>query len=129
MSNGKVPGSTGGAKVFFVMRPLESVAPESPIHRRELTTERNIFHSFLFLHKRQTGHILRGTRSNAQGDLPQMKKVIEVMLTVLALAGLYSGMPSKISHPGHSAVRSEQVVVIADGSDPMPLCHNKRCTQ
>ncbi len=55
-----------------------------------------------------------------------MKKVIEVLLTALALAGLYSAMPSKISYPGNTSVRVEQAVVIADGSDPMPLCHNKR---
>lgn len=58
-----------------------------------------------------------------------MKKVIEVLLTALALAGLYSAMPSKISHPGNTSVRVEQAVVIADGSDPMPLCHNKHCSQ
>jgi hypothetical protein len=58
-----------------------------------------------------------------------MNKLMEVLLTALALAGLYSAMPSKISHPGNMAVRAEQAVVIADGSDPMPLCHNKHCSQ
>jgi hypothetical protein len=58
-----------------------------------------------------------------------MNKIMEVLLTALALAGLYSAMPSNISHPGNTAVRAEQAVAIADGSDPMPLCHNKHCGQ
>jgi hypothetical protein len=51
-----------------------------------------------------------------------MNKVLEVLLTVVALAGLYSAIPASISRPSNSAIRAEQAVVVADGSDPMPLC-------
>jgi hypothetical protein len=56
-----------------------------------------------------------------------MNKVLEVLLTVVALAGLYSAIPTSISQPGNSAVRAERAVLVADGSDPMPLCRSKRC--
>jgi hypothetical protein len=58
-----------------------------------------------------------------------MNKVLEVLLTVVALAGLYSAIPTSISRPGNSAIRADQVVVVADGSDPMPLCRRRHCTQ
>ena len=56
-----------------------------------------------------------------------MNKVLEVLLTVVALAGLYSAVRTNISPPGDSAIRAEQAVVVADGSDPMPLCRLKGC--
>jgi len=58
-----------------------------------------------------------------------MNKVMEVLLTILALAALYSAIPTSISPPGNSANRAEQAVVVADGSDPMPLCRRRNCTQ
>jgi hypothetical protein len=58
-----------------------------------------------------------------------MNKVLEVLLTVVALAGLYSAIPTSISQSGNSTIRADQVVVIADGSDPMPLCRKRHCTQ
>jgi len=56
-----------------------------------------------------------------------MNKVLEILLTIVALAGLYSVIPASISRPGNSAIRADQAVVVADGSDPMPLCRNRRC--
>jgi hypothetical protein len=56
-----------------------------------------------------------------------MNQVLEVLLTIVALAGLYSAMPASVSRPGNSAIRAEQAVVVADGSDPMPLCRAKSC--
>jgi hypothetical protein len=56
-----------------------------------------------------------------------MNKVLEVLLTVVALAGLYSAIRTDSSPPGNSAIRAEQAVVVADGSDPMPLCRLKGC--
>jgi hypothetical protein len=56
-----------------------------------------------------------------------MNKVLEVLLTVVALAGLYSAIPTNTSRHGDSAVRAKQAVVVADGSDPMPLC--RRCAK
>ena len=58
-----------------------------------------------------------------------MNKKVEVLLTALALAGLYSAMPKTVSRPDNSGIRAEQVVIIADGSDPMPLCRGKHCVQ
>ncbi len=58
-----------------------------------------------------------------------MNHVLEVLLTIVALAGLYSAMPASVSRPGNSAIRAEQAVVVADGSDPMPLCRTRVCTK
>lgn len=59
-----------------------------------------------------------------------MNKKVEVLLTILALAGLYSAMPisKNNARAASGGVRAEQVV-IADGSDPMPLCRKRHCTQ
>jgi hypothetical protein len=56
-----------------------------------------------------------------------MNKVMEVLLTVVALAGLYSAIPASNSRPNNSAVRAEQAVIVADGSDPMPFCRRRVC--
>ena len=56
-----------------------------------------------------------------------MNKLVEVVLTVLALAGMYCAMP-KASTPNANSVRSStEQVLIADGSDPMPLCRGTKC--
>jgi hypothetical protein len=56
-----------------------------------------------------------------------MNKVMEVLLTIVALAGLYSAISISASPGGNPAIRAEQAVVVADGSDPMPLCRPGRC--
>lgn len=56
-----------------------------------------------------------------------MNKALEVLLTVVALAGLYGAILTSASPPHNSAKRAEQAVVVADGSDPMPLCRGKGC--
>jgi hypothetical protein len=56
-----------------------------------------------------------------------MNKLLEILLTALALAGLYSAILTIHSRSGDSAIRAEQTVVVADGSDPMPLCRGKHC--
>jgi hypothetical protein len=51
-----------------------------------------------------------------------MNKTAEVLLTVLALVGLIcasKNAPIKLS--------TQHSVVVADGSDPMPICRRKRC--
>ena len=58
-----------------------------------------------------------------------MNKVMEVLLTVVALVGLYCAIKTSNSRPVHSVVRAQQAVVVADGSDPMPLCRGKNCTK
>jgi len=57
-----------------------------------------------------------------------MNRVVEVMLTVVALAGLYSAIATSVSPPGNAAIRADHAVVVADGTDPMPLCRPGRCT-
>jgi hypothetical protein len=57
-----------------------------------------------------------------------MNKKVEFLLTVLALAGLYSAIPKNISRADNSGIRTEQTMIVADGTDPMPLCR-KHCTQ
>ncbi|HXM09554.1 MAG TPA: hypothetical protein VN946_06370 [Terriglobales bacterium] len=58
-----------------------------------------------------------------------MNKVMEVLLTVVALVGLYCAITTSNSRPVNSVVRAQQAVVVADGSDPMPLCRGKNCTK
>ena len=50
-----------------------------------------------------------------------MNKTVEFLLTALALCGLYCAIPSS-SAPSSPVIRTEQAVILADGSDPMPLC-------
>ena len=49
-----------------------------------------------------------------------MNKAVEMLLTILALAGMYCAIP-KNNGPSSPEVRAQQEVMIADGSDPMPL--------
>lgn len=56
-----------------------------------------------------------------------MNKSVEILLTALALAGMYCALPTSAAPGNNSVVRSQQEVIIADGSDPMPLCRARRC--
>jgi len=56
-----------------------------------------------------------------------MKKTAEILLTVLALTGIYCAIPKHASPVDNGVIRAEQVVLVADGSDPMPLCRGKHC--
>ena len=56
-----------------------------------------------------------------------MNKTVEIALTVLALAGMYCAIPKSSAPVGNPVIRAEQAVLIADGSDPMPLCRARRC--
>ncbi len=58
-----------------------------------------------------------------------MNRIFELFLTLVALAGLYSAIPASTPLSPTPKVRAEQAVVIADGSDPMPLCRTRTCTQ
>jgi hypothetical protein len=51
-----------------------------------------------------------------------MNKTVEIVLTALALAGMYCAIPKGFAPVGNSFIRAEQAVLIADGTDPMPLC-------
>jgi hypothetical protein len=56
-----------------------------------------------------------------------MNKTVEILLTALALAGMYCAIP-KSTAPGDPGIRSEQNVILADGTDPMPLCRARGCS-
>ena len=55
-----------------------------------------------------------------------MNKTAQIVLIALALAGMYSAIP-KNSSPITKSRIAEQMVVVADGSDPMPLCRGRSC--
>ena len=56
-----------------------------------------------------------------------MKRIAEIVLTALALAGMYCAIPKNSSPIDNSRIGAEQMVVVADGSDPMPFCRGKAC--
>jgi hypothetical protein len=56
-----------------------------------------------------------------------MKKTVEIVLTGLALAGMYCAIPKSSAPVGNPGIGAEQMVLVADGSDPMPLCRGKAC--
>jgi hypothetical protein len=55
-----------------------------------------------------------------------MNKTLEILLTALALVGMYSAIPKSVV-PSDSGTRVEQTVILADGTDPMPLCRARSC--
>ena len=56
-----------------------------------------------------------------------MKRTLEVLLTGLALAGLYSSIPRSNAPVDNAVIGTQQVVLVADGSDPMPVCRGRTC--
>jgi len=56
-----------------------------------------------------------------------MNKLVEVLLTALALAGMYCAMPRNAASSGNPVLRTGHEVLVADGSDPMPLCRGRKC--
>jgi hypothetical protein len=57
-----------------------------------------------------------------------MNKSVEIVLTALALAGMYCAIPQASAPAGNPVVQAERAVLIADGSDPMPF-HRGRKSQ
>ncbi len=53
-----------------------------------------------------------------------MNKTVEIVLTALALAGMYCAIPKSFGPVGNPLIRAEQAVLVADCSDPMPLCRS-----
>jgi hypothetical protein len=56
-----------------------------------------------------------------------MKTTAEIVLTALAFAGMYCAIPKSFAQVDSSGISAPQVVLVADGSDPMPLCRRKVC--
>jgi len=56
-----------------------------------------------------------------------MNKLVEIMLTTLVLAGMYYSIPKSVPSSGSPVVQARPGVILADGSDPMPLCRTTGC--
>lgn len=56
-----------------------------------------------------------------------MKRTVEVLLMALTLVGMYCAIPKSADRVVNGSIRAEQVVVVADGSDPMPICGRWVC--
>ena len=56
-----------------------------------------------------------------------MKTTGEILLAALAFTGIYCAVQKTPSQPGNAVIRAEHVVLVADGSDPMPLCRGRAC--
>jgi hypothetical protein len=56
-----------------------------------------------------------------------MKTTLEILLTVLVLAGIYCAIPNRAAPAGIAGIGTEQIVLVADGSDPMPMCRGMHC--
>ncbi len=56
-----------------------------------------------------------------------MKRTTEVLLMVLTMVGVYCAIPRSPDRVLNPGIGAEQVVLVADGSDPMPLCRGKVC--
>jgi len=56
-------------------------------------------------------------------------KAAEVFLTAVALLGMYCALPKNAAPAHNSLVQTQNTVIVADGSDPMPLCRlgRKNC--
>ena len=57
-------------------------------------------------------------------ETPPMNKTIEFLLIALSLCGMYCAIPKSTTV---DSVQAQQAVIVADGSDPMPLCRTKGC--
>ena len=55
-----------------------------------------------------------------------MTKTLEIVLTALALAGMYCAIPKTFAPVGNPVIQAEQAVLIADGSDPMPFHRGRK---
>lgn len=71
-------------------------------------------------------HILPRRELCTEENSP-MNKTAEIVLIALALAGIYCAIPKNSSPIDNSRIRAEQIVLVADGSDPMPVCRGGTC--
>lgn len=56
-----------------------------------------------------------------------MNKIVDVLLMALALAGMYCAIPKGPDRVINPRIGAQQIVLVADGSDPMPLCRGRHC--
>jgi hypothetical protein len=56
-----------------------------------------------------------------------MNRTAEVLLLALTVVGMYCAIPKSSDRVINPHIGAQQVVLVADGSDPMPLCRGKAC--
>ncbi len=56
-----------------------------------------------------------------------MKRTLEILLAGVALAGLYCAIPRSNASVDNAVLGTQQNVLVADGTDPMPVCRGKTC--
>lgn len=56
-----------------------------------------------------------------------MKRTLEMLLAGVALAGLYCAIPKSNAPVDNAVLGTQQTVLVADGSDPMPVCRGRTC--
>jgi hypothetical protein len=57
-----------------------------------------------------------------------MSRILQIVLTALALAGTYGALSTDGNSVGTSgSLKMDKAVIFADGSDPMPMCSPGRC--
>ena len=68
-----------------------------------------------------TGIYFGCTTTPRSWEAPPVNKTVEFLLIALALGGMYCAVP-KSSATSRPVIRTEEAVILADGTDPMPLC-------
>jgi hypothetical protein len=56
-----------------------------------------------------------------------MNRATEIVLIAIALAGMYCAIPKTSAPVANPRIGAAQMALVADGSDPMPLCRGKSC--
>lgn len=56
-----------------------------------------------------------------------MRRTTELLLIALTLVGVYCTIPKSSDRVVNPHIGAAQVVLVADGSDPMPLCRGRAC--
>jgi hypothetical protein len=88
------------------------------------------FEKFVVIHSSQPrldllkAYTSPGVKS-AHRRTPPMNKTFEIVLTALALAGMYCAIPKGIAPAGNPVIQTQQPILLADGSDPMPFCRSR----
>ena len=67
-----------------------------------------------------------GVKPRSQETSP-MKRTLEMLLAGVALAGLYCAVPKSKAPVDNAVLGTQQNVLVADGSDPMPVCRGRTC--
>ncbi len=56
-----------------------------------------------------------------------MKRTAEVLLIVWTMVGMYCAIPKRSDRVLNPNIGTPQLVLVADGSEPLPLCRGKVC--